>query len=113
MFGQMGQMMSLLGKTGKIKEEFEKLLERLGRATVEGQAGGGMVTVKMSGKFAVQSCRLSDEAVAMKDKEMLEDLIAAAMNQALEKAKTLLSDEARKAAAEVGLPPGFAIPGLG
>jgi DNA-binding YbaB/EbfC family protein len=113
MFGQMGQLMSLMGKTGKIKEEFEKLVERLGKKTVEGQAGGGMVTVTMTGKFTVQSCRVSDEALALKDKEMLEDLIAAATNQALEKAKNLLGDEARKSAAEVGLPLGFAIPGLG
>ena len=52
------------------------------------------------------------EALALKDKEMLEDLIAAATAQAIEKAKKLLADEARKSAAEVGLPPMFAIPEL-
>ena len=112
MFGQMGQLMSLLGKTDKIKEEFAKLLERLDRTTVEGQAGGGMVTVTVTGKFNVKSVRLSDEALALKDKEMLEDLIAAAIAQAVEKAKKTMADEARKAAAEAGLPPMFAIPEL-
>ena len=112
MFGQMGQLMSLLGKTDKIKEEFAKLLERLDRMTVEGQAGGGMVTVTLTGKFNVKSCRLSEEALALKDKEMLEDLIAAAIAQAVEKAKKTLADEARKAAAEAGLPPMFGIPEL-
>jgi nucleoid-associated protein EbfC len=113
MFGQMGQLLTLASKAPKIKEEFDKLLERLGHVIVEGQAGGGMVTVTMTGKFAVKSCRLSDEALALKDKEMLEDLIAAATNQALEKAKKVLTEEARKSAAEVGLPPVFSIPGLG
>src|SRR5437763_17056649 len=113
MFGQMGQMMSLMGKLPKMKEEFQKLMERLGHLTVEGQAGGGMVTVTMTGKFTVKSYRLSDEALALKDKEMLEDLLAAATTQALEKAKQLLRDEAQKAATEAGLPPMFAIPGLG
>jgi DNA-binding YbaB/EbfC family protein len=112
MFGQMGQLMSLLGKTDKMKEEFGKLLERLDRTNVEGQAGGGMVTVTLTGKFNVKSVRLTDEALALKDKEMLEDLIAAATAQAVEKAKKLLADEARKSAAEVGLPPMFAIPEL-
>src|SRR5215470_12832637 len=112
MFGQMGQLMSLLGKTDKMKEEFGKLLERLDRATVDGQAGGGMVTVTLTGKFNVKSVRLTDEALALKDKEMLEDLIAAATAQAVEKAKKLLADEARKSAAEVGLPAMFAVPEL-
>ena len=113
MFGQMGQIMSLMGKLPKMKEEFDKLLDRLGRASVEGQAGGGMVTVTMSGKFVLKSCRLSEEAVALKDKEMLEDLIAAATNQALEKAKQLLREEAQKSGAEIGLPPGLGLPGMG
>src|SRR5438477_7767815 len=112
MFGQMGQLMSLLGKTDKLKEEFAKLLDRLDHMSVEGQAGGGMVTVTLTGKFNVKSVRLTDEALALKDKEMLEDLIAAAMAQAVEKAKKTLADEARKAAAEAGLPPMFAIPEL-
>src|SRR2546421_727369 len=113
MFGQMGQMMSLMGKLPKIKEEYGKLLERLGQLTVEGQAGGGMVTVTMTAKCVVKSCRLSDDALALKDKEMLEDLIAAATNQALEKAKQLLKEEAQKSAGEAGLPPILGIPGLG
>jgi DNA-binding YbaB/EbfC family protein len=112
MFGQMGQLMSLLGKTDKVKEEFAKLLERLDRSTVEGQAGGGMVTVTVTGKFSVKSVRVTEEALALQDKEMLEDLIAAAIAQAVEKAKKLLAEEARKSAAEVGLPPMFAIPEL-
>src|SRR3954454_20884737 len=107
MFGQVGQLMSLLGKTDKMKEEFAKLLERLDRATVEGQAGGGMVTVTVTGKFSVKSVRLTDEALALKDKKMLESLIAAAIEQAFKKAKKLLADEARKSAAEVALPPMF------
>lgn len=112
MFGQMGQLMSLLGKTDKIKEEFAKLLDRLDRTNIEGQSGGGMVTVTVTGKFNVKSVRLTDEALALKDKEMLEDLIAAATAQAIEKAKKLLADEARKSAAELGLPPMFALPEL-
>lgn len=113
MFGQMGQMMSLMGKLPKMKEEYERLIARLGQSSVDGQAGGGMVTVTLTGKFTVKSCRLSDEALGLKDKEMLEDLIVAATNQAIDKAKQMLAEETRKSADEVGLPPGLTIPGLG
>jgi DNA-binding YbaB/EbfC family protein len=110
MFKEMGSLMGLMGKLPKIKEEIDKLQQRLAQATVEGQAGGGMVTVKMTGKFAVQSCTITDEA--LKDRELLEDLIAAATNQAVEKAKQLMAEESQKLAAEIGLPPGLGIPGL-
>ncbi len=113
MFGDLGKLAGLLTKTNKIREEMEKLQERLGRLTAEGTAGGGMVTVKVNGKFAVLGCRLSDEAVKLQDREMLEDLIAAAANQAVEKARQLIADETQKMAAELGLPPGLNLPGLG
>jgi DNA-binding YbaB/EbfC family protein len=107
-----GQLAGLVGKLPKIKEEMDKLQDRLGRLTAEGNAGGGMVTVTVNGKFAVVGCSLSQETVDLKDREMLEDLIVAAANQAIDKARQLVSDETGKMAAELGLPPGFNIPGL-
>jgi len=113
MFGDLGKLAGLLTKTHKIREEMEKLQERLGKLTAEGTAGGGMVTVKVNGKCAVLGCRLSEEAMKLQDREMLEDLIAAAANQALDKARQLVADETQKMAAELGLPPGMGLPGLG
>jgi DNA-binding YbaB/EbfC family protein len=108
--GGLGQLAGLLGKLPKIQEEAGKLRERVDRLTAEGNAGGGMVTVKVSGQMAVLSCRIAEEAMA--DREMLEDLVAAATTQAIEKVKELIGDETRKMAAEVGLPPGINLPGL-
>src|SRR5829696_6294503 len=113
MFGDLGKLASLMTKTGKIREEMEKLQERLAKLSAEGTAGGGMVTVKVNGKFAVLSCRLSDEAIALQDREMLEDLITAAANQAMDKARQLIAEETQKMAADLGLPPGINLPGLG
>jgi nucleoid-associated protein EbfC len=113
MFGDLGKLAGLLTKTNKIREEMEKLQDRLGKVTAEGTAGAGMVTVKVNGKFAVLGCRLSDEAVALQDREMLEDLIVAAANQAMEKARQLVAEETQRMAADLGLPAGMNLPGLG
>jgi DNA-binding YbaB/EbfC family protein len=113
MFGDLGRLAGLLTKPNKIREEMDKLQARLAQLTAEGQAGGGMVKVKVNGKCTVLSCRLSDEAMNLHDREMLEDLIAAATNQALDKARELMAAETQKMAAELGLPPGLSLPGLG
>ena len=112
MFGNFGQLAGLMTKLPKIKEEFEKTQQKLAQLSVEGDAGGGMVRVKMNGKFGVLAVTLSDEALQGKDKELLEDLIAAAANQAVEKVKQLVASEMSQAASELGLPPGMSIPGL-
>ena len=112
MFGNFGQLAGLMTKLPKIKEEIEKRQQRLGQLTAEGDAGGGMVRVKMNGKFSVLAVTISDEALQGKDKELLEDLIAAAANQAVEKVKQLVASEMSQAASELGLPPGMSIPGL-
>ena len=112
MFGDFGKFASLLARPQKIREEMEKLQERLAQQTAEGQAGGGMVAVKVNGKGAVLACRLSEEALKLQDREMLEDLIVAATNQALDKARQLLTAETQKMAGDLGLPPGLSLPGL-
>jgi nucleoid-associated protein EbfC len=113
MFGDLGKIAGLLTKPNKIREEMVKLQSRLAQQTAEGQAGGGMVTVKVNGNCAVLNCRLSEDAMKLQDREMLEDLITAATNQALEKAREMLAVETQKMAAELGLPPGMNLPGLG
>jgi DNA-binding YbaB/EbfC family protein len=112
MFGDLGKLAGLLTKPAKIREEMDKLQARLGQLTVEGQAGGGMATVKVNGRFTVLSCRLSEEAMKLNDREMLEDLIVAATNQALDKVRELMAGETQKMAAELGLPAGMSLPGL-
>jgi len=111
-----GQLMGLMKNMGKLQEEAEKLQQRLASLTVEGAAGGGMVTVKMNGKMEVLSCVISEEAWKQQDRELLEDLIRGATNQALEKAKQLAAEETSKMTQSLGLPgmpPGGAGGGLG
>jgi DNA-binding protein YbaB len=70
-----------------------------------------MVKVRVNGKQEVVSCTLSDEVFRCNDREMLEDLIQAATNQALDRARLQLAEETSKAATEFGLPSGMSLPG--
>ena len=110
MFRELGQLAGLMGKLPKIREEMEKLQGRLAELTAEGTAGGGMVTVKVNGKFNLVGCTITDEA--LQDRELLEDLIVAATNQTIDKARQLAATETSKMATELGLPTGFNLPGL-
>lgn len=110
MFKEIGQIASLMKNLPKIREEMGRLQERLGQISAEGDAGGGMVKVRVNGQMEVLVCRITDEA--MKDRELLEDLIRGAVNQALQRARQLVAEETSKMAIGLGLPPGMNLPGL-
>ena len=112
MFKQLGQIAGLIQQLPKIREEMEQLQQRLGKMTTEGDAGAGMVKVRVNGKLEVVSCVVSDELLKLQDKEMLEDLVRAAANQALERARQQAAEETSKMAAGFGLPVDMKLPGL-
>jgi len=111
-FKQLGQMAGLLQQLPRIKEEMDRLQERLGQIVAEGDAGAGMVKVRVNGRLEVLSCSLSEEVFRQADREMLEDLIRAATNQAIERARQQAAEETGKMAAGFGLPSGLGLPGL-
>ena len=113
MFKDIGQIAGLMKNLPKIREEMDKLQGRLAQLTAEGDAGGGMVKVKVNGHQEVLSCVLSEEAYKLGDRELMEDLIVAATNQALKKVKQQAAEETSKMATGLGLPPGMNLPGLG
>jgi DNA-binding YbaB/EbfC family protein len=116
MFKGIGTLMSLLGNQGKIQEEIQKFQASVGNITAEASSGAGYVTVKVNGRMEVLSVRISEEAMKLNDREMLEDLITAATNQALTKVRAQLAEESAKMAANIGLPPGMlgsGFPGFG
>ena len=113
MFKKLGQLASLMQNLPKIREEMERFQQRLGQLTAEGDAGAGMVKVRANGRMEVLGVQLSDEAFRAGDRELLEDLIRAATNQALEKVRQLVQEESAKMASSFGLPPGMGLPGLG
>jgi DNA-binding YbaB/EbfC family protein len=82
-------MAKLLKQAQKMQSQMMRAQEELGKQTVEGVAGGGMVTVTLTGASELQSLRINPEVVDPDDVEMLEDLIVAAFKNAQEKVKEL------------------------
>jgi DNA-binding YbaB/EbfC family protein len=102
----MPNMGNLLKKAQQLQEQMAKLQEELNEKTVETSAGGGMVTVVATGKQEIASIKIDPEVVNQDDIEMLEDLVLAAVNDALFQAKQMASEEMTK------LTGGVSIPGL-
>jgi len=97
----------LMRQAKKIEKAVEQAKEALADLEVEGEAGGGLVQVKMNGRFEVRRITIDPKAMDPADKGMLEDLVAAAVNAAMEKARVLADETMEKATG------GLRIPGLG
>lgn len=104
MFKGMGDILNLMKNLPKMQEEMQKLQARLGQLSAEGSAGGGMVTAQVNGKLELLGCRLSEEALKLQDAEMIEDLVIAAVNDALTKARTMVAEETAKTSGLPGFP---------
>jgi nucleoid-associated protein EbfC len=103
-FNPMQQIKSLQDKMAKIQEE-------LALKTVESSAGGGMVTVVVSGRQEIVSIKIDPQVADPEDLEMLQDLIVAAVNDGLRKSQELAAGEMGKLAGGLNIP-GLKIPGL-
>ena len=114
MFGKLGQLASLLSNPSRVQEEMKKFQATLGQIVAEGDAGGGAVKVKVNGRMEVLSCQLAQTPLTTGDRELLEDLIKAATNQALTKVRQQITEESAKIFSGLGLPGNMAggLPGL-
>ncbi len=110
MFGQLGNLAELLKNAGKLKETVARATESLGQLQVEGAAGGGQVTARVNGRLEVVSVRIDPKLRADGDAELLEDLVTAAVNAGLTKARETAAQSLASIAG--GLPlGGFPFPG--
>lgn len=101
MRGNMNQMMK---QVKKMQEQMVKAQEELENKTVEGSAGGGVVTVNMNGHKKVLDITIQPEAVDPDDVEMLQDLVTAAVNDALSKADELVNQDLGRFTGGMNLP---------
>jgi len=99
----------LMKQAQQMQENMKIMQERLATVEVEGQSGAGMVKVTMTCGHDVKSVSISQSLLG-EDKEMLEDLIAAAMNDAVRKVETTIKEKMSGLATGMGLPPGFKLP---
>jgi DNA-binding YbaB/EbfC family protein len=105
--GGMGNMGNIMSQVQKLQEEMEKAQEALATEEVTASAGGGMVTVVATGKKVIKAITIQPEAVTPDDVEMLQDLVLAAVNEALEKADALAEERMGSLTGGMGLPPGL------
>jgi hypothetical protein len=101
-----GNMNKMMKQVQKMQQDMMKLQEELAERNVESTAGGGAVKVIANGKNEIISIEIKPEAVDPEDVEMLQDLITAAVNEALRKAQDMVSQEMGK------ITGGLKIPGL-
>ncbi|HZG83297.1 YbaB/EbfC family nucleoid-associated protein [Paenibacillus sp.] len=99
-----GNMNQMLKQVKKMQEQMMKAQEELATKTVEGTAGGGVVTVVMTGQKTVQSVTIKPEAVDPDDVEMLQDLVLTAVNDALTKAEELANQDMGKFTGGMNIP---------
>ena len=104
-----GGIGNLMKQAQLVQENMKKLQEQLAVMEVEGQAGSGMVKVVMTGRHEVRRVTL-DPKVLTDDREMLEDLIAAATNDAVRKIEAVTQEKMSAATAGLPLPPGMKLP---
>ncbi|MCB1587692.1 MAG: YbaB/EbfC family nucleoid-associated protein [Xanthomonadales bacterium] len=110
MRGQMGQ---LLQQAQKMQEQLQRNMkqaqEALAQMEIEGQAGGGLVSVTLSGRHEARRVRI-DRQLLQDDPEMVEDLLAAAINDAVNKVAAASESTMKQATGGMNLPPGFNLP---
>lgn len=107
MFGNMGNMGNVMKKMQKLQTDMAKMQEEMKQRTFETSAGGGVVKVVISGEKKIESIKIDPTAVDPEDTEMLEDLILAAVNEALKKVDDMMAQEMGKLTGGMGLPPGM------
>ena len=97
----------------KIQQQMNDVQVTLDSLEVEGSSGGGLVKIRATAKGRILSVSIDDSLIVPEDKQMLEDLVTAAFNDARTKADLAAELEMHKAHSGMGLPPGFKLPGMG
>jgi DNA-binding YbaB/EbfC family protein len=103
----MADFLGLMKQAAELKSKMEAMQAELDQMEIEGTSGGGLVTVKLSGKGEVKGIKIDDTLMQPSEKEILEDLIVAAHADARRKAETLLQDKMKSVAGGLPLPPGM------
>lgn len=98
---------NLMKQAQQMQERVKQLQAEAGQKTVEASAGGGMVTVVANGRQEVLSVKIDRSVVDPNDIEMLQDLITAAVNEALRKSQAIMKEEMARLTSGMGLPPGL------
>ena len=96
-----------------IQNQMNDMQVKLDSIEVEGQSGGGLVKVRASAKGRILGVTIDESLMKPEEKQMVEDLVTAAFNDARDKADRVSAEEMKNMQSGMGLPPGFNLPGMG
>jgi len=103
-----GNLAGLMQQAQKMQQQMQKAQEEMARIEVTGEAAGGLVKVVMTGKHAVR--RVEIDPSLLEDREMLEDIVAAAINDAVNRVESTMQERMSEMTAGINLPPGMKLP---
>ena len=103
----MADFLGLMKQAAELKPKMETMQAQLDQIEVEGTSGGGLVSVKLSGKGEMKSVKIDDSLIKPSEKEIVEDLIVAAHADARRKAEALLQEKMKDVTGGLPLPPGM------
>jgi DNA-binding YbaB/EbfC family protein len=103
----MADFLGLMKQAAELKSKMEAMQAELDLVEVEGTSGGGLVSVKLSGKGEMKGIRIDDSLIKPQEKEIVEDLIVAAHADARRKAEVLVQEKMKSVAGGLPLPPGL------
>ena len=106
----MGNMAGMMKKVQEMQTKMQEMQKELENKIVEAESGGGMIKITMNGKQIVQSIDIDPSLLNADEKEVLEDLITAALNQAKEKVEEMSAEEMKKITGGLQLPTGMKMP---
>jgi nucleoid-associated protein EbfC len=106
----MTDFLGLMKQAAELKSKMEAMQAELDRLEVEGISGGGLVTVKVSGKGNLKEVKIDPSLLKPQEKEIVEDLVVAACADARRKAETLLQEKMKDLSGGLPLPPGLKLP---
>jgi nucleoid-associated protein EbfC len=103
----MADFLNLMKQAAELKSKMEAMQAELDQIEVEGSSGGGLVTVRLSGKGEMKGVKIDDTLIKPSEKEIVEDLIVAAHADARRKAESLVQEKMKNVAGGLPLPPGL------
>ncbi|SOE17121.1 hypothetical protein SAMN05877838_2009 [Hoeflea halophila] len=106
----MKDIMGMMGKIKDMQSKMEKMQEELAELECEGVAGGGMVSVRLTGKGQMKGLSIDPSMFKEDDVEILEDLIVAAHNDAKAKVEAMMAERTKELTAGLPIPPGMKLP---
>ena len=103
----MADLMGMMKQAAQLQSKMQEMQEQLGKVEVEGVAGGGLVSVRMTAKMDVKAVKIDSSLLKPDDAEIVEDLVVTALADARRKAEAAMQEKMKEMAGGLGLPPGM------